>query len=175
MKTAVGSTNPVKINATKLAFKKVWPKKSWEVIGVNVSSGISDQPMTDEEYIKGATNRAKRPLQQSKADFSVGIEGGLHKIKDQWFDNAWIVVISKKGEIGVSSTFKLQTPKIIIKLVKSGMEVGQANDKIFNLKNSKQQMGHFGIMTKGLISRQDAYFQALICALSRFIIPKVYN
>ena len=53
MKIAVGSENPVKINAVKHAFKLVWPKKKWEVIGVKVTSGVSDQPMSDVESIKG--------------------------------------------------------------------------------------------------------------------------
>lgn len=38
MKVVVGSTNPVKINAVKLAFEKVWPNEKWEVTGIKVSS-----------------------------------------------------------------------------------------------------------------------------------------
>lgn len=51
---AVGSTNPVKIEASKLAFEAVWPKRVFEVEGVSVSSGVSDQPMSDQESITGA-------------------------------------------------------------------------------------------------------------------------
>lgn len=49
MKVAVGSENPVKIQAVAEAFEKVWPKKKFEVIGTKVPSGVSDQPMSDEE------------------------------------------------------------------------------------------------------------------------------
>ena len=62
MRVAVGSTNPAKIKAVKAAFQKVWPDKKWVVEGVEVKSGVSDQPMSTSESIKGATNRAKRSL-----------------------------------------------------------------------------------------------------------------
>ncbi len=58
LKVAVGSMNPVKIEAVKLAFKKVFPKKQLEIVGVEVDSGVSVQPMNDRESIKGAKNRA---------------------------------------------------------------------------------------------------------------------
>ena len=70
MIVAVGSLNPVKIQATLNAFKKFWPDKSWKIIGIETPSGVSDQPMSDNEYIKGA-------FKKIKADFGVGLEGGL--------------------------------------------------------------------------------------------------
>ena len=60
MKVAIGSTNPVKIAAVKSAFKKVWPNKKFTFKGIKVNSGVSHQPMSDIESIKGAGNRAKK-------------------------------------------------------------------------------------------------------------------
>ena len=97
MKVVVGSKNPVKIQATKEAFEKLWPKKNRSVIGLEVKSGVSDQPMSDEESIKGASNRAKKALKTGKADFGIGFEGGLHKIGEKWFDCGWVVVVNKKA------------------------------------------------------------------------------
>src|SRR3989344_4029632 len=97
MKVAVGSKNPVKIEAVKRAFEIIWPEKKWDVLGVEVSSGVSNQPMSDLESIKGATTRAKRAIKALKADFGVGLEGGLQKIKKDWFDCGWIVVINKNA------------------------------------------------------------------------------
>ena len=62
-KVAVGSKNPVKIEAVRLAFKTAWPRKEWAVEGVEVDSGVPDQPMSDEESICGARNRAQRSLE----------------------------------------------------------------------------------------------------------------
>lgn len=77
---AVGSKNPVKISAAKSAFSQIFPDATIEASGFDVVSGISAQPMSDEKSINGAPNRARKVLEQAKANFVVGIEGGLHKI-----------------------------------------------------------------------------------------------
>jgi len=174
MKIAVGSTNPVKINATKLAFQKVWPKKKWEVVGLEIPSGVFEQPMSDVESIKGATNRAKGALKQAKADFGVGLEGGLQKFGEKWFDCGWIIVIDKKSTIGVGSSIRMQTPPKIMEFVKNGMEVGDIDDILFGQKNTKQKQGHFGLMTGGVLTREDAYLDGVISALTRFLKPELY-
>lgn len=58
----VGSTNPVKIKAAKRAAAGQWPEV--EVTGFDVSSGISDQPFSDQETRQGAVNRAQAALEQ---------------------------------------------------------------------------------------------------------------
>jgi len=175
MKVAVGSENPVKIEAVKRAFGSVWPNKNWHVSGVVVSSGVSDQPMSDEESIKGATQRARQVLRICKADYGVGLEGGLQKIGKLWFDCGWMVVIDKKGRVGIGSSARIQTPPKMMKLIKKGKELGEVNDILFKKKNSKQKEGHFGIMTKNAITRADGYKDGVIMALSRFIQPKVFE
>ncbi len=56
-----GSTNPVKINAVVSAASETWPEV--QVTGVDVSSGVSDQPRSDQETERGAINRAKAALE----------------------------------------------------------------------------------------------------------------
>ncbi len=174
MKVAVGSTNPVKIEATRQAFAKVWPKKTWEVIGLEIPSGISPQPKSDLESIKGATNRAKGALKQAKADYGVGIEGGISKINVMWFDTAWIVILNNKGKQGIGSTINMPTPPSFIKKVQQGMEIGHIDDEVFKRVNSKHQEGHFGLMTKNALTRESAYIDGVISALVCFIHPNLF-
>lgn len=124
---------------------------------------------------RGATNRAKRSLKIGKADFGVGLEGGIHKIGNKWFDCGWMVIIDKKGRVGIGSSARIETPKIMIKMIKKGMELGEVNDILFKKKNSKQGDGHFGLMTNGAITRKDGYTQGLVLALSRFIHPEIFT
>jgi non-canonical (house-cleaning) NTP pyrophosphatase len=63
----------------------------------------------------------------------------------------------------------------MIKMIKNGMELGEANDKLFGKDNSKQKEGHFGLMSKNLITRTQGYKSALIMALTRFIHPKLWE
>ena len=74
MRIHVGSLNPVKINAVKRMFAYVFPDRDLDVVGVDVHSGISEQPF-DEETLSGALNRARQALDD--AELAVGIEGGL--------------------------------------------------------------------------------------------------
>lgn len=175
MKVAVGSNNPVKIKAAEDAFKTLWPDKAWDVKGIKVASGVSDQPMSDEVSIKGAGNRAKRTIDTLNADFGVGLEGGLQRIGKRWFDCGWACVVNKKGEIGIASTVRIETPAKLMKLIKQGKELGEANDLYFKKKNSKQGQGHFGLMTNGTITRAEGYKDGLIMALTRFLHPEIWK
>lgn len=175
MKIAVGSNNPVKIKAAKDAFNALWPTKKWIVEGVGVSSGVADQPMSDEESIKGAGNRAKRAMKTLNADFGVGLEGGLQKIGNKWFDCGWAVVINNKGEFGIASTARIETPKKLMKLIKKGKELGEVNDLYFKKENSKQGQGHFGLMTNGVITRAQGYKDGLVMALTRYLHPELWE
>ncbi|MCL5438700.1 MAG: inosine/xanthosine triphosphatase [Patescibacteria group bacterium] len=175
MKIVVGSKNPTKIQAAKEAFLMVFPNKKWEVVGIDVESGVVSQPMSDDESIKGARNRAKAAIKKIKANYGVGLEGGLQKIDGMWFDCGWIVIIDKEGNEGIGSTIKMHTPKKFMKLIDKGIELGIVNDMIFKTKNSKHAEGHFGLMTNGAITRTKGYRDGVISALSRFIHPELFK
>lgn len=175
MKVAVGSKNPIKIEATRKAFESVFPGEMIECVGFDVKSGVSNQPMSDEESIKGARNRAILAQELGNADFGVGLEGGLQKISGEWFDCGWMVIVDRDGKEGIGSTVKMHTPPKLMDLVEKGIELGIANDMIFKTKNSKQNEGHFGLMTNGLITRKSGYRDGIIATLISFIHPELYT
>lgn len=175
MKIIVGSKNPVKISATKKAFEAVFPDEKIEVEGREIDSAVAAQPLSDSETIKGARHRARKALEIGKdADFGVGIEGGMHEIDGEWFESGWMAVLSKDGKEGLGSCIRMYSPKKVTDLIKDGKELGEVTDILFGTINSKQQEGHFGIMTKGLISREHGYMDGIITALTRFIREEIY-
>lgn len=169
VRVAVGSRNPVKVAAVAQAFKRVWPDQEWEVNGVDVVSGVSDQPMSDEESIRGARNRATRALEALDADYGVGLEGGLQQIGAEWFDCGWIVVVDREGREGAGATVKMIVPEVMLKMIHEGKELGEVIDIVFERQNSKQAEGHFGLMTKNILTRTSCYSEAVVAALARFI------
>ena len=85
MKVIVASKNPVKINCAEIGFSQMFPDEMFEVEGLATSSGVSDQPVTNEETLTGAKNRASNAKEEIKeADFWVGIEGGIERPKMEW-------------------------------------------------------------------------------------------
>jgi inosine/xanthosine triphosphatase len=175
MKIAVGSQNPVKIEAVREAFQAAFPDENLEVSGVEVGSGISDQPMSDEETIRGATNRAERALRIGEADYGVGLEGGIQKIGERWFDCGWVVVTDRAGRMGIASSLRAETPGRMMALIHQGIELGEVVDRISGERNTKQAGGHFGFMTNGIVGRKEGYWQGVVMALARFLHGELWE
>ncbi len=139
MKTIIASKNPVKINATLSAFKKMFPEEIFEIEGVSVPSGVSEQPRNDTETLTGALNRvntASRVAQHS--DFLVGIEGGIEEKGSEMEAFAWVAIKSNKNKYGKGRTGTFFLPSKIATLIKEEKELGEADDVVFGRSNSKK-------------------------------------
>ncbi len=168
MIVAVGSKNSTKIKPVKKVFSNYF--KDLEVVGVEVSSGVSDQPKHEDEMFQGALNRAKQALEKvSEADFGVGIEGGLHKHSFGWQERSIVVVVDKNGDYGVGSAPALSLPLKITKLIEEGKNLEQAVDEVFGTKKIGEGIGAYGIFTKGFVTRAKGMEHAIALALSRFL------
>lgn len=174
MHVIVGSKNPVKINAVKEGFMKVFPNQPIKVEGVLVPSNVSKQPMGDEETYLGASNRAEESKKLiPSADFFVGVEGGIIKRNSQYDSFAWIIILSLKGK-GESRTASHALCPEVSKLIKEGYELGEVNDLVFKETNSKQKNGSVGILTNNVITRTSYYTPSVILALIPFVNEKLY-
>jgi len=172
LKISIGSKNPVKIKAVKRVIKRIWPKV--EIISLNVKSGVNDQPMSDQEAIKGAINRAKLSLKRTGSDLGIGLEGCVYESKFGMFLSGWVVVIDKKGKTGIGSGGCLLLPDKIAKEIKKGKELGTVMDELIKEHNTKQKQGTVGVLTNNLINRTESFERAIIFALTKFISPQHY-
>lgn len=174
-KIIVTSTNPVKIKATELGFSRMFPDEKFELESVSVQSGVSDQPMSDKEAFEGALNRVNHAMKQfPNAEFWVGIEGGVELINEEMKSFAWVVIKSKSGLVGKGRTGTFFLPKRVVDLIIAGKELGEADDIVFGLKNSKQVNGAVGILTGDVLTRTTFYEPAVILALIPFKNTNLY-
>lgn len=175
MKTViVASKNPVKLKAVEFGFSKMFPGKPFSFQGVSVPSEVSDQPMTDAETYLGAKHRVKNAKQAlPRADFYVGIEGGIEEVDSEMMAFAWIV-ISSEQKTGKSKTSTFFLPPQIAELIACGKELGEADDIVFGLQNSKQQNGAVGILTGNVMTRLSYYTEAVVLALIPFVNKSLY-
>ncbi|OGE25809.1 inositol monophosphatase [Candidatus Daviesbacteria bacterium RIFCSPLOWO2_02_FULL_40_8] len=174
-KVFVASTNPVKINAVEIGFAKMFPEMLIKIEGESTPSNVSDQPLSEEETLKGAINRVENVSKlKPTSDYWVGIEGGLQEVGREMEAFAWIVVKAKNGKIGKGRTASFYLPKKVTELIKQGKELGEADDIVFGRTNSKQANGAVGILTNDTITRTTYYEQAMILALIPFKNPKLY-
>lgn len=176
MKIIVASQNPVKINATLGAFKKMFPQDAFEIEGTSVPSGVNHQPLTDEETSRGALNRVENAAKDRPGvDFWVGIEGGVEEKGFEMEAFAWVVVKSKAGIIGKGRTGTFFLPSKVIELIKQGEELGEADDIVFGRENSRQTNGAVGLLTDNVVDRTKYYTIAVILALIPFKNQDLYK
>ena len=174
---AVGTKNPAKLLAVGAAFAKAFPKTEWEIVGYPVESGVSHQPESDTECLIGAKNRADRAMEASEkiAQYSVGLEGGLHRIMEYRFDCGWAFVRANDGRFGMGSGGSMLLPPAIADVVDAGYEVSVGVDRLFGQENSKHGIGLGGFITNGLYPLQEEYSTAIVIALAPFINPRAYE
>ena len=174
-KVLVSSNNPVKLEAVRLGFERVFPNRAFEIIPITVVSGVSDQPMTDAETLQGAKNRAKAArAARPEADFWAGLEGGAEAYDGRLSTFAWIYII-RPGGLGKCRTATHELPDEIGRLVARGMELGDADDFFYQTKNSKQLNGSVGLLTNDLFNRTSLYVEAVMLALIPFKNPQFYS
>lgn len=174
-KIVVASKNPVKIQCALDGFIEMFPSDEFEVTGVSVESGVSNQPKSDSETYMGALNRALNACRViSEADFWVGIEGGIQVVENEMMAFAWVVIRSSE-QFGKARTGTFFLPNPVVNLILSGKELGEADDIIFNRRNSKQQNGAIGILTGDVLNRASFYKPAVIMALIPFKNADIYK
>ncbi len=164
-RVAVGSHNPVKIGAVRATWSRLRPDV--EVTGVAVSSTVRDQPFGDAETMRGAVARAEAALAASGLDAGVGIEGGVVESADGELRTcAWAAIVTRDGRRGIGGSLAMQLPPRIAELVRGGMELGHAMDAVAGTRDVKRGQGAVGILTHGLVTRQQAYETLVAYALA---------
>lgn len=170
----VGSKNPIKIKCTENAFQSLF-EDHFIVEGLNVDSNVNDQPQGDVETYTGAYNRAFEAKKAfPEADYWVGIEGGVDEVGAQMVAFAWMVILGGSNQIGKAKTGTFFLPEAISKLVREGIELGDADDRVFQQTNSKEGNGAVGALTNGVVNRLEYYQQAVTLALIPFVQKHFY-
>ncbi len=172
LKISVGSTNPVKLEASAEAFELA--RKEVEVTKFDVHSEVSDQPTSDREAIRGARKRAEKARERGDFDFGVGLEGSVSDTSFGMFLTGWAYLLDNKDSY-LGGGGRLQLPKPIADRVRNGEELGPVMDEVTGRTGVKENEGAIGVFTNGIISRKEAYRNALVFALAKYLNPDLYR
>jgi len=167
----VGSTNPVKIEAARDAFRAYFSDARAE--GIAVPSGVPDQPVGEATF-EGARNRAdalyrKHESEALGGDFFVGIEGGVIQHVGRWFAFGAVCVMDACGRMGFGASPLFELPAGVAEALRAGEELGHVIDRLSGQSNSKQQGGAIGHFTRGAVDRKAIYAQGTVVALVPFL------
>jgi len=162
----VGTGNRLKVEAVKSVASKIF--KNIKVKGVRVETGVPPEPM-EEEVATGAINRAMRAIQLG--DYGVGIEAGLfwNKAIGTYLDVQYCAVVDKAGRLTLGHGPGFAYPPSVVSLIRSGMTVGEAMEKLTGLKGLGSKQGAIGYLSVGRLVRGEITEMAIYTAF----LPRV--
>src|SRR5216684_4232273 len=200
---AVGSKRGPKLNAVSealVAFSNVLaPDAQFEVVGVEVESGVGHTPVSREELLRGARQRAEALVQLARKNgeawqYFVGLEGGLDVVQEgasveemEWrtalkqygrrrvFLESWAYVTDGvRGHYGRSGCIEL--PEALAhEVLENGVELSVAIDKFAGAVGIRDAQGAWGVLSSNFITRQEAFRVAVVAAFAPFYNESMYG
>jgi inosine/xanthosine triphosphatase len=179
---AVGSLRKPKLEAVREALAAISQRfpsdASYGVIGVDVPSGVGHTPLSRDEMITGARQRAQNLLTLARQKneswkYFAGLEGGLDIIHDRGnrrvFLENWACVLDVSGRESYGQSGAIAMPEgLVKKVVDQGVELSVAIDEFAGETGIRDAQGAWGILTGNLITRQDAFRISFINAFAPF-------
>ncbi|HLY12219.1 MAG TPA: inosine/xanthosine triphosphatase [Planctomycetota bacterium] len=151
----VGSANPMKVRAVRRAFATFFGKV--KVVGMEVPSGVSSQPLSFGEIVRGARQRSRRAF--GDCDYSVGIEAGVFRVasvSSRPFQITMACVFDGSRDALGSGPFYEVPPGLVRQVVDS-------------------DRGSVWVVTKGKVTRAEVTAAAIVMALAPFVSADRYR
>lgn len=185
---AVGSTRKPKLRAVMRALDafapKLVPDGDFEVVGVEVESGVSSTPTSCDELMRGARQRVQSLEQLARETrkpwrYFVGLEGGLEVLQDdrsrRVFLESWAYVSDgARGFYGRSGGIELPE-ELAHEVLERGFDLSDAIDRYAGAVGIRDGQGAWGVLSGDLIQRDESFRVAVITAFAPFYNAKMYG
>lgn len=187
---AVGSTRRPKLNAVWEALSVFGPtlndNAQFEIASVDVPSGVRHTPLSREEMMQGAQQRVQTLIQIARKksepwEYFVGLEGGfdvvyVEKGNRLVFLENWAHVADRNGTGAFGQSGAVLVPEPLAKrVIDDGIELSEAVDKFAGGRGIRDAQGAWGVLTRNMITRQDAFRVAVINAFAPFFNRSLYE
>ena len=172
MKILLGSKNPSKANAIKLAMQSIG-YNDIKITPIDVPSQVSSKPINEETLI-GAQNRNKnlyKYCQENNIDFDwlISIEGGYEKVNNTYFIVTYVSIIDNKNNEFIGKSQGLQISKAMFDWVSDGKSLNKVIESIIENSENKKVNGISGYLTNGFYKRDIFDSSAIVSALQSYI------
>ena len=185
---AVGSTRKPKLRAVSEALNafapKLIPDGDFEVVGLEVDSGVSPTPTSCEELMHGARQRAETLVRLAREAhkpwrYFVGLEGGLEVLQDdrsrRVFLESWAYVSDgARGFYGRSGGIEVPE-ELAHEVLERGFELSDAIDRVAGAVGIRDGQGAWGVLSADLIQRDESFRVAVTTAFAPFYNAKMYG
>jgi inosine/xanthosine triphosphatase len=199
---AIGSKRGPKLNAVREALEAfsttLSPGTEFELVGLEVGSGVSHTPASREELMRGARQRAEALMRVARESggswqYFVGLEGGLDVVHESASSNAelppggppqdshrrvflesWAYVSDgAQGYYGRSGGIELPE-SLAHEVLENGVELAVAIDRFAGAIGIRDAQGAWGVLSGNFITRQEAFRVAVVAAFAPFYNRNMY-
>ncbi len=177
-RVALGSANPAKMKGTRLAFSHAFGTVVLKA--VDTTALVRSQPLTLEETVEGAQERAIFALETARPDYGVGVEAGLVELGKGWpghhLNLQVAAVVDSAGHLsfGCSSGFPIPG-KFASKLKESHEELDRYAHELTGAGKIREEHGIVYHLSGRRLSRVQMTEQCVSMALFPWLNPKVYG
>jgi inosine/xanthosine triphosphatase len=161
---ALGSTNKAKISAVEQVVQSFEMK----VLPISVPSGVSPQPLSDEETLAGARQRARLAREKANADFGIGLEGGVVITPQTLFLCNWGALTDGTYEV-IAGGARIPLPEEFRKPLMAGVELGVLIDQYAQKHDVRNHEGTVGILTNGILTRAQLFAQVTQLLIGQYL------
>jgi inosine/xanthosine triphosphatase len=184
MKIIIGSLNPVKEAALKRALASYDEYQDVKVISVEKDSGVGPQPRGFEAILAGAQNRARGAFASiDGCAVSFGIESGLYQLNqprlapvlgEEFWMNVTVCAAFDGNRTAYGFSPSFMVPAEVARLVmEEGLDLNQAAKQAGLTTHERvgYAQGLVGVLTDGVLTREDYTVPAVILALAALKHP----
>jgi inosine/xanthosine triphosphatase len=145
-----------------------------------VESGAPSTPTTTEETMRGAKTRARNAFAALRDEglapsLGIGLEGGIATEGDTVFLESWAYATDgERGFFGGSGRIPLPA-ELADAVLGRGEDLGRAADHYFERRDVAGHEGTFGVLTNGVVTREEAFARSMLHALAPFYNAVAYS
>jgi non-canonical (house-cleaning) NTP pyrophosphatase len=185
----VGSTRSAKLDGTRLALEAIGAIdarfRDVDLRARDLTAVAPRMPMTEAEIVAGARVRVEALLKLAREDgapgaIAIGLEGGLAPAPDgggpgwpQHTLRAWACA-SNGRRSGLGAGGAIAVPDDIVREVAAGRELGDVIDERAGF-DTRSTRGAWGVLTRDLFGRREAFRTAVLAALAPFYNTDLYE
>ena len=181
----LGSTKPAKVDGARDALQAIAavdPRfANPDIRTVDLTHVAPRMPMTVAEIVNGARLRAEALVQhpsfRAGETFAIGLEGGLNPVdlSDRLLLALHTWAAATDGEAwGFGAGGAVTIPPRVARRVLAGEELGDVVDQLAGAP-TRGTRGAWGVLTRDLVGRRDAFRVAVLAALAPFYNSAAYR
>ena len=170
MKIAIWTKSPPKVAAIEEAIKNCiyFEWKNIEIIPLKVESWISDMPISEQENMAWAKNRAFNCKKEIEADFYIWMEGWMTMIQEKAY-LFWVVyILDKNWKWHYWFSNKMEVPELFReKIYDQNLELWPVLSEVTLEENASKKWWAFAHWSNDMLTRKDQF----VLAFLSWIVP----